>query len=379
MKCLEKLVKAHICSSLPSTLDPLQFAYKRNRSTEDAIAHIIHTVLSHLDKSKGKVLNYVRLLFVDYSSAFNTILPSTLIGKLRSLGLNDALCRWIFNFLTERPQVVKAGRYISSSLTLSTGAPQGCVLSPLLYSLYTQDCVATANSNTIIKFADDTVVVGLIHNNDETAYLEEVRCLTEWCHENNLHLNVSKTKEMLVDFGRKQVRDYTPLFISGTSVERVNTFKYLGVQITEDLTWSTHLDTVVRKARQRLYHLRRLKKFKASNTVLQSFYTSTIESILTGCITAWYGNTTMQDRKALQRVVRSAERTIGRQLPNLGDIYCKRCKDKTKNILKDPSHPDYGLFTLLHSKHRYRILAARTERLRKSFFPQAVRYLNGSV
>ncbi|KAJ8383151.1 hypothetical protein SKAU_G00039290 [Synaphobranchus kaupii] len=66
------------------------------------------------------------------------------------------------------------------------------------------DCTATFDSNTIVKFADDTAVIGLITNNDERAYLEEVRLLTQWCQENNLHLNVSKTKEMLVDFGRKQ-------------------------------------------------------------------------------------------------------------------------------------------------------------------------------
>lgn len=137
MKCFEKLVKAHICSSLPNTLDPLQYAYRPNRSTEDAIAHILHTVLSQLDKSKGKVLNYARLLFVDYSSAFNTILPSTLISKLRSLGLNEALCMWILNFLTERPQVVKAGRHTSTSLTLSTGAPPGlCSVPPAVLPVH---------------------------------------------------------------------------------------------------------------------------------------------------------------------------------------------------------------------------------------------------
>ena len=148
--------------------------------------------------------------------------------------------------------------------------------------MYTHDCAATADSITIIKFADDTVVVGLIHNNNETAYLEEVRCLTQWCQKNNFHLNASKTKEMLVDFGRMQVRDYTPLSINGTPVERVDTFKYLDVEITDDLTWSTHLGTMVKKASQRLFHLRRLKKFRASKPVLQSFYTCTIESMLTG-------------------------------------------------------------------------------------------------
>ncbi|KAJ8336123.1 hypothetical protein SKAU_G00394660 [Synaphobranchus kaupii] len=122
--------------------------------------------------------------------------------------VEETLClnfAWILDFLSDRPLVVKVGNHTSSSLTLNTGAPQGCVLSPLLYSLYTHDCTATFDSNTIVKFADDTAVIGLITNNDERAYLEEMRLLTQWCQENNLHLNISKTKEMLVDFGRKQV------------------------------------------------------------------------------------------------------------------------------------------------------------------------------
>jgi short-subunit dehydrogenase len=74
------------------------------------------------------------------------------------------------------------------------------VLSPLKYSLITHDYKARHNSNTIIKFADDTTVVGLITNNNETAYREEVRDLTVWCKDNNLSVNVIKTKEMIVDY-----------------------------------------------------------------------------------------------------------------------------------------------------------------------------------
>ncbi len=67
-----------------------------------------------------------------------------------------------------------------------------------------------------------------------------------------LSLNVSKTKELIVDFRKRQQRPYTPLMISGTPVERVSSFKYLGVNISEDLTWTTHIQTQVKKARQRL-------------------------------------------------------------------------------------------------------------------------------
>ncbi len=173
-KCFEKLVRDYICSVLPASLDPLQFAYRSNRSTDDAIAFTLHTALSHLENKN----TYVRMLFVDYSSAFNTIVPATLVAKLQTLGLNRSLCNWILDFLTGRSQVVRMGNNTSSPLILNTGAPQGCVLSPLLYSLYTHDCTATHSSNVIVKFADDTTVIGLITDNDEMAYREEVSTVT---------------------------------------------------------------------------------------------------------------------------------------------------------------------------------------------------------
>ncbi len=141
MKVFERLLKKHICSSIPATLDPLQFAYRPNRSTDDAISQVLHSSLTHIDSKNG---NYVRLLFIDYSSAFNTIVPTKLAVKLSDLGLNTSLCDWIQDFLTARPQVVKVGQFTSNSITLNIGAPQGCVLSPLLYSLYTHDCVSSA-------------------------------------------------------------------------------------------------------------------------------------------------------------------------------------------------------------------------------------------
>jgi hypothetical protein len=95
MKCFERLVMAHINSTIPDILDPLQFAYRSNRSIDDTISISLHTDLTHLDKKNI----YVRMLLINYSSAFNTIAPSKLVIKLRTLGLNPSLCNWILDFL----------------------------------------------------------------------------------------------------------------------------------------------------------------------------------------------------------------------------------------------------------------------------------------
>ena len=185
MKCFEKLVRSQITTSLPTTSDPQQFAYRANRSTEDAIATALHTTLQHVEHQGS----YARLLFIDFSSAFNTIIPNRLLTKLMDLGLSQPICYWIKGFLTERSQRVRVGAHLSSALSISTGSPQGCVLSPLFYTLYTNDCIPSHPSNTIIKFADDTTVGGLIIGGDETAYREEVQRLSTWCAEKNLILN----------------------------------------------------------------------------------------------------------------------------------------------------------------------------------------------
>jgi hypothetical protein len=105
MKCFKRLVMVHINTIILEILDTLQFEYRPNRSTDDAISIALHTALSHLDKRN----TYVRMLVIDYSSAFNTIVPTKFITKLRTLRLNTSLCNWILDFLMGHPQLVRRG------------------------------------------------------------------------------------------------------------------------------------------------------------------------------------------------------------------------------------------------------------------------------
>ncbi|XP_052367344.1 uncharacterized protein LOC118374024 isoform X2 [Oncorhynchus keta] len=221
------------------------------------------------------------MLFIDYSSAFNIIVPSKLIIKHGTLGLNPAVCKWVLDLHFADPQ--------------HWGPTRVCAQSPPVYSLFTHDCVATHASNSIIKFADNTTVVGLITNNDETPYREEVRALVEWCQENNLSLN--KTKELIVDF-RKPQRENAPIHIDGAAVEKVESFKFLGLHITDNLKWSTHKDSEVKNSQQRLFNLRRLKKFglaftdaqlRASCWAVSPPGTATALTATTGLFRGWCG------------------------------------------------------------------------------------------
>lgn len=119
------------------------------------------------------------MLFIDFSSAFNTVIPQHTVNKLGAIGISTQLCNWLLDFLTNRPQTVRVSKNSPETTIMNTRVPQGCVLSPLLFTP-THDCCARRNLNHIIKFTDDTMVVALISDDDDSAYREEVYLLINW-------------------------------------------------------------------------------------------------------------------------------------------------------------------------------------------------------
>ena len=96
MKCFESIIKKHICNHIHGMLDNHQFAYKECRCVEDAVTTLLDTVGAHLDKTK----TYCRVLFIDFTSAFNTIQPHVMLNKLHEMKVNGNLIRWIYSYLT---------------------------------------------------------------------------------------------------------------------------------------------------------------------------------------------------------------------------------------------------------------------------------------
>ncbi|KAK3563012.1 hypothetical protein QTP86_013278 [Hemibagrus guttatus] len=245
-----------LCGPVDPLLDPLQFAYGANRSVDDAVNMALHFILQHLD-SPG---SYSRILFVDFSSAFNTIIPALLRDKLFQLNVPDSMCSWITDFLTDRRQFVRLGTHVSDLQHISTGSPQGCVFSPLLFSLYTNGCTSGHQSVKLLKFADDTTLIGFISDGGESTYRGEMDCLVSWCSMNNLELNSLKTVEMIVDF-RKDPAPLPPVILCDSLVTSVESFHFLGTTITKELKWEQNIRSLTKKAQQRMYFLRQLKKF----------------------------------------------------------------------------------------------------------------------
>ncbi|XP_034060745.1 uncharacterized protein LOC117538897 [Gymnodraco acuticeps] len=199
--------------------------------------------------------------------------------------------------------------------------------------------------------------------------------LVTWCRDNHLDLNALKTVEMVVDF-RKNAAPPAPITLCDSPVTAVKSFRFLGTIIAQDLKWEQNICSLIKKAQQRMFFLRQLKKFNLPNTTMVNFYTSIMESILTSSITIWYTATTAKEKGRLQRVIRSAEKVIGCNLPSLHDLHASRTLRRAGKIVADPSHPGHKLFSPLPSGRRLRSFRTKTSRHQNSFFPSATGLLN---
>ena len=250
------------------------------------------------------------------------------------------------------------------------------MLSPFLFTLFTNDCVSGNQSVRMVKFSDDTTVIGCVNNANESVYREEVQRLVGWCKNNNLVLNISKTKEMIIDFHKKKTPIH-PLFIDGAEVSQAYSVNFLGSTISKDLSWCNNSIDIVKKAQKRMYFLRHLKRFGLSQAILTRFYCAVIESVLSFLITVWFGCTSQDEINQIESVVKNNSKLVGLNMPSIRSLYRSRSLCKSKRIVQDAYHPANHLFELLPSGKLYRCIKTKMMQFNNSFYPQALRFLNG--
>ncbi len=162
-----------------------------------------------------------------------------------------------------------------------------------------------------------------MQDGDESAYRQEVKELAVWCSLNNLELNTLKTVEIIVDFRRTPPppppRALPPVTIMNNKVTAMKSFRFLGTTISQDLKWDNHIESMVKKAQQRLYFLRQLRKFHLPQELLKQFFSANIESVLCTSLTVWFSSATKSDLRTTEGSQDC--RIIGTTLPTLQELF----------------------------------------------------------
>ncbi|KAF7669621.1 hypothetical protein LDENG_00166780 [Lucifuga dentata] len=179
----------------------------------------------------------------------------------------------------------------------------------------------------------------------------EVESFVSWCDENFLILNVGKTKELIGDF-RKKKEDISPMVIMDQQIERVESYKYLGVRLDNKLKWKNNTNILLKKAQSpRLFFLRKLRSFNVCNKVLLFFlfYQGILVSVLFYAVLCWDSTITLEDRNRINELIKKAGSVIGMSPDSLEVILQKRTKAKLYTVLKHKDYPLYNVFNTVFS------------------------------
>ena len=291
LSVLSKLLERHMCGIVLDHLEsvsPLvsqQWGFRSKRSTVSALLDAVNNWQQSLDEGKE-----ICAIFFDLRKAFDSVPHRTLLEKMKHLGYNEHVLKWMFSYLCNRKQYVVLNGKQSSMKPVLSGVPQGSVLGPLLFLIYINNAVhAALDSHThIILYADDILLYRVISNTTDYSMLQtDINTVSTWVTSNNLSLNVEKCKLMVISRLRKKSVSVPLLSLNGLPMERVSSYKYLGITITEDLSWSTHINEISRKSRKQIGMLYRQFCAWSTPEALLQLYTSTVRPHLEYASQVW--------------------------------------------------------------------------------------------
>lgn len=279
-KMLEHVIYSNLVNFLESNsfFTPAQHGFRKSYSCETQLISFTHALHRILDCS-----SYADCIFLDFAKAFDKVCHQLLLHKLNQLSIDYNVLKWIEYFLANRSQFVYANGYNSSLTDVCSGVPQGTVLGPLLFLIYINDLPSLIKSN-IYLFADDCVVVREITNiNDSSILQSDLNTIATWCNTWLMKLNINKCKIMRVT---RATNTQTSYYLNNSPLQLVNSYKYLGVHITSNLTWSLHIQNITNNANRMLGYLRR-NFSKAPSSLKLLLYKTLIRSKLEYATSVW--------------------------------------------------------------------------------------------
>ena len=267
-----------------------QYGYRKNHSTETACLELIDKLYKQLDDNQSPFC-----VFIDLSKAFDTINHNILIAKLKYYGFDQSALSWLKSYLADRKQFVEVDGYKSETNFIKTGVPQGSTLGPLLFIIYMNDINSVSDSLSSILFADDTSLnstISLFQSRDSRDLSFKINSelfkVTDWLRANKLSLNAKKTKFMQFRYSQMNPTSLPKLSLKmdGVVIDKVDTFNFLGLTISETLSWKHHIEKVRIKISKIVGVMSRIK-YQVSSKILLTIYNSLILSHLHYGILCW--------------------------------------------------------------------------------------------
>ena len=299
-KVLESLVGRFMLNSIGDNFDRKQFGALKGRSTSHELVDIFHKWHRALDQRQS-----VRVVFVDYAKAFDHVDHGTVLNKLHEMGIPPKILRWLSSFLLDRKQRVKIGRVLSEWARPNGGMPQGTWLGPYVFLALINDLSSLAELH---KFVDDCTLSETITTPDDTIMQQEIDSLNNWSTSNCMNINTKKTKEMLLGPIRNKV--LVPLLLNNSSIERVHSYKLLGLNINDKMKWNEHVSAICRKAATRLHFLKLLKRAQVSVDDMLHYYQAVIRPVTEYACVVWNSSLTKAQSNQLESIQHRALKII---------------------------------------------------------------------
>ena len=300
-------------------LPSLQFGFRRGLGTCDALL----TISTYLQKALD-VGSEVRMVGLDFSAAFDRVNHVALVHKLKLLGVGGAFINILEEFLLDRTQRVCIDGQFSSFSNVVSGVPQGSVLGPLLFIIYTSD-MWKGLENKLVAYADDATLLATVpsphaRSNVAESINRDLNRINEWCRVWGMKLNPAKTQSMIVGRSRTLVPSHPDLIIDGTVVSNSDCFKILGVTFDKKLTFEKHIRGIATSVSRKLGMLRKSFRIFGDEAIILKCFNSFLLPCLEYCSPVW-SSAAQSHLRLLDRVVSS----VRFLLPNLHiDLWHRR-------------------------------------------------------